>query len=289
MNRLKKKHKKEAGWKKLVVWFLGLTLLTLSSVWVVRGVKLSQWKGQSWFGIVEQEQSFEVKLVSLEQKKLVRLIIPLETMVRVGFGFGEYRLGKVAQLGELEKKPGLILTKTVQDLLGLPITGWKINKKSNLTWWDRVRLAWFEKFIAEEKEVIDLGDSLAWQEGFLGDQTKIFRVNTSFLDQVLHEQVFNQKLAEEGLSVAILNASGIDGVANNVSRLVSNLGVEVRLVSNAPQQEFSIIKVSESKLKPSMTVKNISQFLGINSIEVIDILEYRSDVVIVIGQDYTKL
>jgi len=289
MNRLNKKHKKEAGWKRLVVWFLSLTLLTLSLVWMVRGVKLSQWKGQSWFGLVKQDQSLEVKLVSLEQKKLVRLIIPGETMVKVGFGFGEYRLGKVAQLGELEKKPGLILTRTVQDLLGLPITGWKIGKKSNLTWWDRIRLAWFEKFIAEEKEEIDLGNSLAWQEGFLGDQTRIFRVNNSFLDQVLHEQVFNQKLAEESLSVAVLNASGIDGVANSISRLASNLGVEVRLVSNAPLQEFSEIKMSESKLKSSMTVKNISQALGINFIEVVDILEYRSDVVIVIGQDYTKL
>ncbi|MFH0943168.1 MAG: LytR C-terminal domain-containing protein [Candidatus Beckwithbacteria bacterium] len=289
MNRFNKRDQKATGWKRLVISFFGLTLLILLVVWLVRGINQSQWNDQIWFGVVEQDQIVKVKLVSLKEKKLIQLLIPAETMVKVGFGFGEYRLGKVAQLGQLEKKPGIILTRSVQDLLGVSISGWQIDKRTNLTWWDKIRLLWFEKFTATVKRKVDLEKSLAWQPEFLRDQTKIFRVNQSILDQIVHEQIFNQQLAEEGLSVAVLNASGADGVAANVSRLASNLGIEVRLISNTLEQEDSQIIVANQKLKTSLTVKNLSQGLNINTIEVGDTFEYRSDIVIIVGQDYTKL
>ncbi|MBU1323032.1 LytR C-terminal domain-containing protein [Patescibacteria group bacterium] len=284
-----KRSNQSKNWKGLVAGFIGFTAALILISWLFRGIKASQWDGQSQFGWVIQAEEIQVKIIIPNQKKLITLIIPDNTMVQVGFGFGEYRINKIYELGKLENQAGKVLTRTVQELLGVGIKGWQAGTKSNLSWWDKVRIKWLETLAVNQTEVIELKDKAAWQAEHLSDASLVYRVNQVWLDELVHQEIFDQEISQEELTVAVLNASGVDGVANNIGRLISNLGIEVRLVSNLAIQDQSEVVISQKSLKDTKTLKKIVDSLGIGTIRVDDILEYRSDVVVIIGRDYANL
>jgi len=273
----------------LVIGFIGFTAMLILGSWLIKGVKASQWDGQGQFGWVIQTEEIRVKIIIPSQKKLVSLIIPNNTIVKVGFGFGEYRINKVYELGKLANQAGKVLTRTIQEFLGVGIKGWQVGTKSNLSWWDRIRLKWLETFVVNQTKVVELKDKPSWQAEQLSDGSLIYRVNQAWLDELVHQEIFDQEVSQEGLTVAVLNASGVDGVANDISRLISNLGIEVRLVSNLAIQDKSEVVISQKSQKETRTLKKIIGSLGIDAVRVGDILEYRSDVVVIIGRDYTFL
>lgn len=289
MRRYKKINQQSTGWKRLVLVFFGVTLLLILSSLMIRGVKASQWSGRGRFGWVIQAEDIRVKIIIPNQKKLITLIIPDNTMVKVGFGFGEYRLSKVYELGSLENQAGKVLSRTVQELLGIGVKGWEAGGKSNLSWWDKFRLGWQEAFVVNQTEEIELKNKAAWQKDELSDGSAIYRVNQVWLDELIHQEFFDQEISQEGLTVAVLNASGVDGLAENISRLITNLGIEVRVVGNLTLQKASEILINKKELQKSKTMMQIVSSLGIQRIDVADILEYRSDLVVIIGSDYTSL
>lgn len=289
MKRFKKRSNQLKGWKSLVVVFIGFTATLILGGWLIRGVKASQWDGQGQFGWVIQAEEIRVMIIIPNQKKLITLIIPNNTIVKVGFGFGDYRLNKVYELGKLENQAGKVLTRTVQEFLGVGIKGWQVDTKSNLSWWDRIRLKWLETLAVNQRDTVELKNHAAWQPENLSDGSLIYRVNQVWLDELVHQEIFDQEVSQEGLTVAVLNASGVDGVAGNISRLASNLGIEVRLVSNLTVQDQSEIVISQKSQKDTRTLKKIIGSLGIDRVRVGDILEQRSDVVVIIGRDYTLL
>ncbi|MDZ7586632.1 MAG: hypothetical protein U0946_02665, partial [Patescibacteria group bacterium] len=77
--------------------------------------------------------------------------------------------------------------------------------------------------------------------------------------------------------------------AGNISRLISNLGIEVRLVSKLATQDNSEVVINKKSQKDSKTLKKIIDSLGINTVRVSDTLEQRSDIVVIVGRDYTYL
>jgi len=273
----------------LVIGFIGFTAMLILGSWLIKGVKASQWDGQDQFGWVIQTEEIRVKIIIPSQKKLVTLIIPNNTIVKVGFGFGEYRINKVYELGKLANQAGKVLTRTIQEFLGVGIKGWQVGTKSNLSWWDNFRLKWLETFAVNQTKVVELKDKPSWQAEQLSDGSLIYRVNQAWLDELVHQEIFDQEVSQEGLTVAVLNASGVDGVANDISRLISNLGIEVRLVSNLAAQERSEVVISQKSQKDTKTLKKIIDSLGIDTVRVGDILEQRSDMVVIIGRDYTFL
>jgi len=273
----------------LVIGFIGFTAMLILGSWLIKGVKASQWDGQDQFGWVIQTEEIRVKIIIPSQKKLVTLIIPNNTIVKVGFGFGEYRINKVYELGKLANQAGKVLTRTIQEFLGVGIKGWQVGTKSNLSWWDNFRLKWLETFAVNQTKVVELKDKPSWQAEQLSDGSLIYRVNQVWLDELVHQEIFDQEVSQEGLTVAVLNASGVDGVANDISRLISNLGIEVRLVSNLAAQERSEVVISQKSQKDTKTLKKIIDSLGIDTVRVGDILEQRSDMVVIIGRDYTFL
>src|SRR3989344_1600483 len=100
---IKRKHQRQS-WQLLVGGFLGLTLVIILGNILFRGLKSSQWNGQRQFGWVIQSEDLKVMVIIPNQKKLISLIIPKNTIVKVGFGFVEYRLNKVYELGKLENQ-----------------------------------------------------------------------------------------------------------------------------------------------------------------------------------------
>jgi hypothetical protein len=210
-------------------------------------------------------------------------------MVKVGFGFGEYQLKNVYALGRLEGQGGRVLRRAVEDTMGIAVAGWVVEGETNLTWWDNLRLRRQAQMLTKKKTVIELNQEPALTEEILSDGGEVFIVSQVLLDELVNQLVFDETIVKEGWSLAVLNASGVEGVAKNAARLLANLGGEVRLVSNLDNQEKSQILVAGKDVLGSYTVKQLARILGIKETGLGDVGEYRSEVVVVIGQDYTNL
>ena len=93
----------------------------------------------------------------------------------------------------------------------------------------------------------------------------------------------------EELEIAVLNASGGEKLASNISRLISNVGGDVTLISNLDFVENSKIQVKKKDYLKSYTVKLLAYILNIKEIELIQNSQFRADIMVVIGKDYLLL
>lgn len=243
---------------------LGASFLLLIIILAAMSVLISQargsiWDGQSFIGIVYQKDSGVQLMAWLpEYKQIYEWQLSGDTVMNVPRNFGKYQLKNVYTLGQLDKHGGELMMRTIQNNLGVPVSGWEVGRAGNLTWWDKGRL-----------------QLATWS----------YKKNQATGDEL----IFDQKIIQEGLSLAILNASGIEGEAKTVSQIVSNLGGEVRMVANREEQQESEIIVAETKWLASDTVKKISQVLKIKKISVGQITDGRAAIAIIIAKDYTQV
>lgn len=104
--------------------------------------------------------------------------------------------------------------------------------------------------------------------------------DTSNYQRKISKKFVDSKIADENVSIEIVNSSGISGLGNSVAKTISNLGGNVVLVTTSKKME------KESKIyfkNESYTLKKVSKILNIkpsfsdeNSL---------SDVIIVLGED----
>ncbi len=274
----------------LGVGFLIFLALLIVGGWLYKRARYSIWDGKSRLGIVHQDES-HVYLQTLlpDQGKMIGFELPFNLVVNVPFGYGEYQLDRIYKLGELEDQGGKILTRTVQDLMGLSVQGFNYYNQTNLTWWDRVRVRWFSSFRVEKRMSLDLLQETGLTETTLPDGSKVLLANQTLTDELVNQYFFDEAVVKEGLSVAVLNASGVDGLAQESARIVNNLGGEVSLVSNKEESNQSQIWVSEKELIDAVTVKQLSNIFNIKVMLVTPVDEYRADVVLIISEDYATL
>jgi len=273
---------------------LGVIFLISILVLVVTGIlwkktKNSIWDGEANIGVVYQKNDkIELKVLLIESNRLVLLKIPGSTLVQAGFGYGDYQLKNIYKLGKLEGYGGKVLSRATGGLLGVNALGFVVDRDSNLTWWDKLRVFWFEKILVKKKSIFDLAEHEAFTQEETGGEA-VFRVSQILIDEFINKQIFDERLINESLSIGVLNASGEEGIAKNVSRMISNAGGEIRLVSNTDEQNSSRILVANKKIENSFIIKFLKNLALINQVEITDIDEYRSDIVLIIGKDYTNL
>ena len=250
--------------------------------------KNSIWDGKSFIGVIYQSGA-DFKLLTFlpEYRQYYDWIIPGNTLMTVPRGYGEYQLKNVYSLGQLDKKGGQLLSQTIQNGLAIPVSGWQINQAANLSWWDKLRLKWVLIFNRKTTK-IDLRQ-VALEAITLSDGTQVYQVNQNLLDEAVNRFLFDETMIKEGVSLAVINASGIEGEAKTVARLVANLGGDVRMIGNKQVQAQSEILVAKQNLKTSYTVKRLSQALKIDQIKVGIETDLRAEVAVVIARDYTQV
>jgi len=279
--------------RKQIVWgviFLGLVSCLVGISWLWQKARGSIWDGQTSLGVVYQvKDRLSLVIIMPDYLRRVELVIPGNTMVKSGFGYGEYQLKNVYELGGLEGQGGRVLSRAVENLMAVGVTGWQAGEVTNLSWWDRLRLWWCQEFKLKKKTVVELSQQSAFKAETLGDGAEVFRVSQVLVDELVNRLVFEEKLVEEGLIVAVLNASQAEGVAKNMGRIIANLGGEVRLISNLESQSESRLLVAKKEWRDSYTAKRLQGILGVEEIGLGEIDEYRADIVVMVGEDYTKL
>jgi len=281
---------------RLGLGLLGIIVCLVGFSYFFQAARKSVWDGRSMINLVIQEEEGEIRLESfrLDKQRWTKLIIPENTQIEVPFGYGQYQLKNVYSLGKLDERGGELLRRTTQDMLALPVQGWLVKqtgtRQTNLSWWDKWRL-WIAKTWQVRKQVeIRLVETGAWVEARLKDNSLVYRVESRLLDELINQEFFNQQIAEEGLTVAVVNSSGAEGLARTVTRLVTNLGSQVVWVGNDEQVlEASKILVGTKDLIKSVTVEALVDGLGIVTVEPGEVSGYRADVVIMLGLDYAQV
>lgn len=270
--------------------FIGLILALVGFNRLWQKARLSLWDGKSNLGVVEGGgEDSRLKIFLPSELSRLELIIPGNVMVWLSRDLGEYQLKSVFDLGDLDEgHGGKLLTRTVQETMGVEVKGYDFKEKTNLSWWDRWRLQWF-RLKNNQVKVVSLKDLGVLEEESLNDGRQVYRLNQGLMDEWLNQNLFDEKIVEENLSIALVNNSGVEGVAKTVSRLVSNLGGEVRLLRNGDIIEKSRILVGKPADRKFKTVKVLSQALGIEEVVVGDVEEYRAQMVIFIALDYTRV
>lgn len=167
----------------------------------------------------------------------------------------------------------------------------------------------YRKTIEGEIKINELGDVLSiknigirntflmysYSKDLAVENKKVQKINSIFeLDKQLKDIYIDSELAEEKLSISVVNASGINGIGKRVSRYVSNTGGRViDLTTKNSNDEKSIILFKED----SKTLSYLSNILNIdNTLKVEEgstmIQSYpeliKSDIVIILGLDISE-
>lgn len=216
---------------------LFMTLLSFLLIRAYRNVKISR---LSRLTFVITDCNDQVSVFSFEDKEGIILKLPVKERIILTHGFGEYELDKVFDLGELEKKGGLLLTESLENWLSIPIFGYFIEEKIDLNQYDKspksfLTTIFWRGFTGKNKTNLSKLELflLYLKAKRLGNfQIKIKSGRSSFKD------VFEDKrLREESISIEVLNATDHSGLAQKTANYLERAGGRVVRITDNKMKE----------------------------------------------------
>lgn len=160
--------------------------------------------------------------------------------------------------------------------------------ETNLSSWDLLKI--FNKFRQlklTQVRVIDLLDqpNMVRQEK-LPDGTQVLRLETLMLDD-LGQKYFTDKLfISDHLKTILINATDYPQLAQKVSLLLTNSGLEVIVAKDEENLDQSIIEYANPDFARYDTFKKIKRYLNIEKSQLNTELE--GDMEIILGEDFKK-
>lgn len=212
------------------------------------------WNGNDKFTFAYRLDGGDVAVDVLDPKlgELTTLVIPGDTMVNVARNYGELRIKNVWQLGVNEKIGGRLLAETITQNFLFPVFLWSdmdarslsdanvpgilrfvfFPKSTNITFGDRFSVALFAlKTGSSGRNWLDLGKNQFLVKQKLNDGLMGFlltgpvspRLTAYFADNNFAEITNSGKT----LRVVIVDATGVQGVADKVGQIIEILGGKV--------------------------------------------------------------
>jgi hypothetical protein len=255
-----------------------------------------------------------------EDKSISFIFVPGEIFLPAVGGYGQYKLDLFEHLADLEKEP-FVLQESLAYHLAVPIDGWykadvdlfaHSNVKTVKRWFIRQTWSSFLRFNRlSEKNItnmtrVDFLKLWFWalnsplkkarlfsledyqQKILLPDNSEAFQLDLTKSDFLIQKIVFNPSIKDEELSVGLANATDNAGLAQEVARLVTNIGGTVLKIDNwEKEKDVTEIRIASSDLKETTTVQELKRILNCQA-EVGDSKDFLVDVLIILGQDYSK-
>lgn len=164
--------------------------------------------------------------------------------------------------------------------------------KSDLTLWE-LMLFWFNLSSVrfDKIEYLNLVDLNVLDEQRLPDGTPIFTTENVRLDSILQDLV-DQTLREEHQTIAVFNTTDYPQLAQKAARMITNLGGNVIIITNASNKQDQSWVVGKS----SKTLERLGQIFGTICHEAIkcdklqslseDLASSRAEINIILGEDF---
>lgn len=302
----------------MILVVLGLVLWLFFQVFFSGG-----WEGKSRFTVVFITSPVIVVSFNPADNSLTSVSIPSDTYVDATHGYGQYRLGKIYDVGNLDHRGGEVLKSTVRELLGIPIDGYiDLNQQSltnsqSLSGVDFVvnrdqLLGWQNLFnLFSKKTKTDLRMSDIWQfysktgavkagkitfvnlinasvliSKQLPDGTNILVADQLRMDGLLRDLFHEDNIASENLKMVVLNSTDTAGLGDKIARIINNMGIQVVNVSNyaVPVQDCRLY-LNKSMIN-SLTVVKLKRIFGCSVVDK-ELPDVRADIAFVVGKKYS--
>lgn len=305
--------------KKLILKLLLIAVFVLFVFlgWRIdRSFNQSRWQGEQINLVMSTEKSTAVVSLTANDKQLNFLLLPEFLYFQLPKDLGDYPLGSVYSLGEIEGWGGGLLRKSLEGLLGIPIEGcikasfgdlevnpsleslknffWQAiirQKKTDFTFWDLGRFYLkVRQLHSSDCNFINLKETGLLQEKELADKTRVFEVSKDQIDVLIKKNFSEKLIKEEAIEIEILNSTEQAGLAGNLARMIDNMGGRVISLGNSQSRvSTSLIRYSTREIKESETLKRLMMATGFKSERAADLGGSRCQIQIILGEDYDRI
>lgn len=274
------------------------------------------WSGQFNINLVLRSLGISVLSYNPKEGKITILNIPDETFLELPRGFGSWQIRAVYDLGQ-----DPLLKDTLTSFLGVPIDGFldlgsMRNQKSaaqvvalirenpfsgftllsylrtDLTIWELINLKRGISAVRFDKiKERDLAEAGVLDKSSLSDGTQIYIADPVKLDTIMSDFSDPAVLAEHK-SIAVFNATDKSQLAQKWARLITNLGGNVIITTNAKKR----VKNTQVFGEESQTLKRLRQIFDLDcqnnpKCDIIsasdeDLASSRAQINIFLGEDF---
>lgn len=212
------------------------------------------------------------------------LLLPKDLRVQTTRGFGEYELGKVYPLGELEGKGSILLRETLQETLSAPVFGFfkdsSVGESPEL-----IPKVFLNALLGKNQTDLSKAD-LVWL------YLKARKIDKSKVNKISYgsgaaEAFKDRRVREESLSFEVLNATDHSGFAQASAKLLDHCGGRVVRIADAPQKQQKCEFLVSSKVARSYTVRWLKLIYPC-AVRELAADVFRADVSLVLGEEYWK-
>lgn len=295
------------------VFYIVLTFfLLLFAYKALASWNLRIWRSGARITVVTAGENPTLYSYNPQSQSVYKIVVSKNTQVVASGGYGEWLVGSLWDLGEQEDVGGKILKNSLQGSFGVPVDAWTDfrgevlfeggkfglwgaigqvfktrNMRTDLTFFDKVNLlislGQVGRFSRSEIDLEKRGvtEKIKLSDGLDGYMVVTERTITG-LDSLRDDKVFG-----EMKTLKVTNASLKSGLAGEVSRVASVLGVRVLGVGSTDEKYRGTCLVSgeEEDLK-SLTAQRIVRIYGCE--RSIKKLNSATDLEFVIGDRFAK-
>ncbi len=287
-------------------------------VLVITGMGVKEWRSsqlinqpQGRFNMVMIRPESELIFVSFDQteKSLIMLQFPNQVSINARSS-GVYDIASLYNLGAYQGNGGEFAARKVQGFMRVPVPGYLVLRgktgqaksilrrgllktifgraETNLSRFDAAVL-WYW---AQNYRHREIGEEELIRAAVIEKEQEKMIYHPERLQDYVGTRFFDWRIGEEGITVAVINASGVDGLGNDMADFLTNLGMDVLMVrseQSGQKQTTSLWQVGKEKQIKELNYifQNLFDF-GPPKIEEVR-GEYRSEVLVIVGEDAKDL
>lgn len=243
-------------------------------------LNINSQKGYLWdnkfnLNLLIKDEHLSVLTYNPQDEKITIIKIPDQTLIEVPSGLGSWQARSIQGVGGEE-----VLKDSIASFLGIPLDGFIDSKtdlisearkdklgilkkissiKTDLTFLELLRLQFSLSSVRFDKiKTVDLLEAQVLDKKRLADGTEVFSADPFKLDSVLSDFV-DPKIISEHLTIGVFNATSYPQLAQKGARMITNLGGNVIILSNAtPFLDKTYVVGGNSK-----TFERLTQIFGI--------------------------
>lgn len=287
---------------------IGIVIVVLAGLGV-KSYKTSQVVGytQYRFNLALIVPDKGVTFVSIDPSERSILAIPFPTNLAINSrSSGEYAISSLYKLGSYNGSGGMFARQKIQGFMRVPIPGYVVVDSLGSTVRNELKVGLVKIILGKSETSLSRLDAVlllyranryAWRVIEEKELVRAGVIDTNIyhperLQEYVGTRLFDWGIGGSGVTVAIVNASGENGLGSDMADFLSNLGLDVVMVRSVTQEEIkdaSEWQVSDSKSAKELgyIFQNLFGF-GQPRIEAID-KEFRSTVLIRVGKDAKEL
>lgn len=269
-------------------------------------------KSEYRFNLALIKPEVGVTFVSFDPVEERILVMPFpDNLAITSRSKGEYSIVALYRLGAYDGSGGMFARQKIQGFMRIPVPGYLVTSSDANTHQRLIRRSLWGVLVGESETSLSRLDAIlllqranqfSWREVGEGELVRagviekgerdnyIYRSNR--LQEFVGDRLFDWGIGADGLTVAIVNASGENGLGSDLADFLSNLGIDVVMVRSANSGETE--DVTEWQVSTEDDAKELSyvfkQLFGFQEPKVEPVPEeYRAKVLIKVGKDAKEL